>query len=138
MDNNKKTLNSFYKYSAESFQEDESDNNLIYESLGVDKEEYIKSKLNLINKLNLKTKAELNRSKNKELFARAIKKVKQIIDEKVDGATVKLSELLQTQSPQVQYRNLDKLEENDIKELLTDINLIEFIEKLDNIDNDAD
>jgi len=127
----------FNELSSEAFQDDNSDNNDVFKELGVNKDSYLHSKLKFVKKLNIKTKAELNQLKNKQLMEQAIDKVKDIIRNRVESTKEKLSTLINNEYPQFQFRNIDKLEEEDIKEVLNEIDLIEFIEKIEKLDDNA-
>jgi hypothetical protein len=103
-------IDKFFALSNEAF---ESDNESVYNDLGVSKDEYLDSKLKMIKRLKLKSKAQLNRAKNE-----------------------KLEKLILTRSPQFQFRNIEKLEEGDLKELLSDLGIIDIFEDLEKLDND--
>lgn len=70
-------IDKFFELSNEAFM---SDNESVYNDLGVSKEEYLDKKLKMIKRLKLKSKAQLNRAKNESLLEIALKKVQDIIE----------------------------------------------------------
>jgi len=125
-------IDKFFELSTEAF---ESDNESVYSDLGVSKEEYLDKKLKMIKRLKLKSKAQLNKAKNENLLDIALQKVKSIIDSANESVKEELEKLILTRSPQFQFRNIEKLEEEDLKELLSDLGIIDIIEDLENLDN---
>jgi hypothetical protein len=125
-------IDKFFELSTEAF---ESDNESVYSDLGVSKEEYLDKKLKMIKRLKLKSKAQLNKVKNENLLDIALQKVKSIIDSANESVKEELEKLILTRSPQFQFRNIEKLEEEDLKELLSDLGIIDIIEDLENLDN---
>lgn len=126
-------IDKFFELSTEAF---ESDNESVYSDLGVLKEEYLDKKLKMIKRLKLKSKAQLNKAKNENLLDIALQKVQSIIDSANESVKEELEKLILTRSPQFQFRNIEKLEEEDLKELLSDLGIIDIIEYLENLDND--
>ena len=125
-------IDKFFELSTEAF---ESDNESIYSDLGVSKEEYLDKKLKIIKRLKLKSKAQLNKAKNENLLDIALQKVQSIIDSANESVKEELEKLILTRSPQFQFRNIEKLEEGDLKELLSDLGIIDIIEDLEKLDN---
>lgn len=125
-------IDKFFELSTEAF---ESDNESVYSDLGVSKEEYLDKKLKMIKRLKLKSKAQLNKAKNENLLDIALQKVQSIIDSANESVKEELEKLILTRSPQFQFRNIEKLEEEDLKELLSDLGIIDIIEDLEKLDN---
>jgi hypothetical protein len=125
-------IDKFFELSTEAF---ESDNESVYSDLGVSKEEYLDKKLKMIKRLKLKSKAQLNKAKNENLLDIALQKVQSIIDSTNEFVKEELEKLILTRSPQFQFRNIEKLEEEDLKELLSDLGIIDIIEDLEKLDN---
>ena len=125
-------IDKFFELSNEAF---ESDNESVYNDLGVSKEEYLDKKLKMIKRLKLKSKAQLNKAKNENLLEIALKKVQNIIESTNQTVKEELEKLILTRSPQFQFRNIEKLEEEDLKELLSDLGVIDIIEDLEKLDN---
>ena len=127
----------YNKLSSEAFQDESSDNLDIYNDLGIDKEDYLASKLKFVKRLKIKIKAESNRLKNQELLELALLKLKEIIDSRLGSTKEKLEVLISKKYPQFQFRNLEKLDDDDIREALNEIDIIDFIEQIDKLDNAA-
>jgi hypothetical protein len=125
-------IDKFFMLSTEAF---ESDNESVYSDLKVSKEEYLNKKLKMIKRLKLKSKAQLNKTKNENLLEIALQKVQSIIDSANESVKEELERLILTRSPQFQFRNIEKLEEEDLRELLSDLGIIDIIEDLEKLDN---
>lgn len=124
--NNINKINLFFRLSLESC---EDENDFIYEDLGVSKEEFLNNKIKMINKLKLKSIAIINKENNENKFRIAIEKIKKILNSPSDK--LKFEQLILNQSPTFQFRNLEKLDENDMKELLDDVNILNIIDQLE-------
>lgn len=122
-------IDKFFELSNEAF---ESNNESIYDDLGVSKDDYLNSKLNLIKLLKLKSKAQINKLKNDSLLEIALQKVQIILNSTNEDIKAGLEKLILTRSPQFQFRNIEKLDKDDLKELLSDLDVIEIIENLEN------
>lgn len=125
-------IDKFFELSNEAF---ESDNESVYNDLGVSKKEYLDKKIKMIKRLKLKSNAQLNKAKNENLLNIALQKVQSIIDSANESVKEELEKLILTRSPQFQFRNIEKLEEEDLKELLSDLGIIDIIEDLEKLDN---
>jgi len=132
MNNKADKIDKFFELSNEAF---ESDNESVYEDLGVSKEDYLNNKLKMIKRLKLKSQSQLNKAKNDNMLEKALQKIKSVIDSKNDAIKQSLEELILARSPQFQFRNIEKLDESDLKELFSDLNVIDIIENLEKIDN---
>lgn len=125
-------VDTFFELSYEAFA---SDDDLVYSDLGVSKEEYLDSKLKLIKRLKLSANARINKAKNEHKLELAVLKVRSILKSGNESEMIGFKQLILSRSPQFQFRNIDKLDENDMKELLNDLDIIDVIEGLDNKDN---
>ncbi len=125
-------IDNFFELSIEAF---ESDNESVYNNLGVSKEDYLNDKLKMIKQLKLKSKVQINKAKNEKMLEMALQKVQNIVKSANDSIKESLESLILTRSPQFQFRNIEKLDAADLKELLGDIDLIEIIEELEKLDN---
>ncbi len=125
-------IDKFFELSNEAF---ESDNESVYEDLGVSKEDYLNNKLKMIKRLKLKSQSQLNKAKNDNMLEKALQKIKSVIDSKNEAIKQSLEELILARSPQFQFRNIEKLDESDLKELFSDLNVIDIIENLEKLDN---
>ena len=125
-------IDKFFELSSEAF---ESDNESVYEDLGVSKEDYLNEKLKMVKRLKLKSKAQLNKAKNETLLEIALQKVQKIIESANESLKEELEKLILTRSPQFQFRNIEKLDNDDLKELLSDLDIINIIEDIENSNN---
>jgi replication-associated recombination protein RarA len=89
----------------------------------------------MIKRLKLKSIAQFNKTKNEYLLNIALQKVQGIIDSTNESLKEELERLILTRSPQFQFRNIEKLEEQDLRELLSDLGIIDIIEDLEKLDN---
>jgi hypothetical protein len=122
----------FFELSNEAF---ESNNESVYEDLGVSKEDYLNAKLKMIKRLKLKSQAQMNKAKNDNMLEIALKKIKNIFDSGNMAVKHNLEKLIIARSPQFQFRNIEKLDESDLKELFNDLNVIDIIENLEKLDD---
>ncbi len=132
MNNKADKIDKFFELSNEAF---ESDNESVYEDLGVSKEDYLNNRLKMIKRLKLKSQSQLNKAKNDTMLEKALQKIKSVIDSKNEAIKQSLEELILVRSPQFQFRNIEKLDESDLKELFSDLNVIDIIENLEKLDN---
>jgi len=132
MNNKADKIDKFFELSNEAF---ESDNESVYKDLGVSKEDYLNNRLKMIRRLKLKSQSQLNKAKNDTMLEKALQKIKSVIDSKNEAIKQSLEELILVRSPQFQFRNIEKLDESDLKELFSDLNVIDIIENLEKLDN---
>lgn len=83
-------------------------------------------------KIQFMAKALVNKKQDATLLEKAFNKVKKLIAENTNQTSEALKNLLQTKTPSVQYRKLENWTDDEIKDVLADIDLIEFMEDLDN------
>jgi hypothetical protein len=126
-------INKFIDFSIEAFRYEDNE---FYTELGVSKDIYLNDKLKMIKQLKLKSIAQTNKAKNENMLELAIQKMKNIVVSANENIKEELSQLIHSRSPQFQFRNVEKLDENDLKELLSDLNIIEIIEDLEKLNND--
>ncbi len=82
-------------------------------------------------KIQFMAKALVQKKQDESLIEKAFNKVKTIIAENANQTTDALKNLLQTKTPSVQYRKLENWTDDEIRDVLADIDLIEFMEELD-------
>lgn len=87
-------------------------------------EKYSKKELFLINGL-------INETNNDNLLERASLYLGEAISKNLDRPISYLKNLILTNKLKVQYRNLDNLTHENIKEIIKDQNLLEILEELD-------
>lgn len=79
-------------------------------------------------------KGMINKQKDSNLLERASLMLQKAIEENLDKPVSYLKSLIQNNQFQVQYRNLENLTIDEIKEIIKDQNLLELLEKLENED----
>ena len=79
-------------------------------------------------------KGMINKQKDLNLLERASLMLQKAIEENIDKPVSYLKSLIQNNQFQVQYRNLENLTIDEIKEIIKDQNLLELLEKLENED----
>lgn len=134
MNNDRKSLiNRFADLSVEAFKDDPGE---FYEIAGIERVSYMKARMNHIKKLNLKTMASQQKTANENLKANA----KQLIQMIKSGNSEEKSKLKQklnkmNVSPAL-FHNVEKLNEQDVEDLLNDKDLLEIVEKLEETENE--
>ena len=79
-------------------------------------------------------KGKLNYAKDQNLLKNAVEQLKAALDQNLDKPIAYLRNLISENQLAVQYRNLDKLGIEEIRDLIKDQNLIEIMELLDDED----
>lgn len=105
-------------------------NNLV--DYGVDLDENSDRQNKLVKQLKFKLRASINEEKDSELLKKAIEYFQDAILKGLDKPVAYLNELIKENRVVVQYKNLEKLSTDEIKEIIKDQNLIEIIELLEN------
>lgn len=83
-------------------------------------------------KIQFMAKAMANKKQDVKLLEKALNRVKQVIAANVNQTTDSLKALLHAKTPSVQYRKLENWTDDEIREVLTDVDLVTFLEDLDN------
>lgn len=112
-----------------------SDINLIRKSLSeegvdVDKESIKISKL--IKRLKFTKSATISKKNNQALLERIIGKFQDALNKNIDKPIATLMKLVESKEMAVQFRNLDKLTPDEIKEIIKGKNLVDLMDELDN------
>lgn len=85
-----------------------------------------------LKKIKFMAKANYNKEHDKSLIEKAMVRVKKAITENVNQTTASLMAYLQTKTPALQYRKLENWTDDEIRDVLIDVDLIEFLEKFEN------
>ena len=85
----------------------------------------------LIRKIEFKLTAIRNRQRDESLLEKAFEQLKVFIDKNKELVEEELRNLLHETAPSYQFRNLAKLDDEGIRELLTEIDLVKLLEELD-------
>jgi hypothetical protein len=95
---------------------------------GYDPQKVEKRGLNNIKKLMFQQTVAINKDKLLELYSKALLMVQ------VATADTKqaIFSLLKQKSPSFQFRNLENLDEENLRQILTETEILDFIEKLEN------
>ncbi|KNB60952.1 hypothetical protein [Chryseobacterium sp. Hurlbut01] len=104
------------------------------ESLGYNIEEINAFSQKLYKRQSFLLKGLINKQKDINLLEKASLMIQKAIEEKIDKPINYLKSLIQNNQFQVQYRNLENLTTDEIKEIIKDQNLLELLEKLENED----
>lgn len=86
-------------------------------------------------KIKFLAKAKLNQQNDENLLERAIKKLENAFRDKKDKPIAFLRQHIEQRGLAFQFRNLDKLDVEDIREILNELDLVTFMEDLENQEN---
>ncbi|MDR6158164.1 hypothetical protein QF023_001680 [Chryseobacterium sp. SLBN-27] len=104
------------------------------ESLGYNIEEINAFSEKLYKRQSFLLKGLINKQKDANLLEKASLMIQKALEDKIDKPINYLKNLIQNNKFQVQYRNLENLTVDEIKEIIKDQNLLELLEKLENED----
>jgi hypothetical protein len=99
-------------------------------NLPIDELEIFDNSLNLkhIKFQSFQAKSEVNRERNRINLKETSSKIKSKVENLLNLPIEKLQEMLLTRSPNMQFRNLDKLDKNEIIKILGDYMLLDDLE----------
>ncbi len=98
---------------------------------GVDVEEEQELADQYMRKIRFMVKAISNKMQDQSLLERALDRVKEVIKENAQKTAETLIPLLQSRTPSVQYRKLEKWTDDEIRDVLADVDLLRLMEELD-------
>ena len=101
---------------------------------GYDLEKGALNRMKIAKKNAFKITAIHNKQKDESLLEKAYEKLQSFIVKNRELAKNELKNLLQRTAPAYQFRNLEKLDDESIRELLTEVDLVKFLEELDKED----
>lgn len=101
---------------------------------GFDVEAGMLRRKKLAKKFEFKLRAIHNKQKDESLLEKAYEKIQVFIAKNKELAGNELKTLLQRVAPAYQFRNLEILDDEGIRELLTEVDLVKLIEELDKED----
>ncbi|MFA5297657.1 MAG: hypothetical protein WC389_05550 [Lutibacter sp.] len=99
---------------------------------GVNLDENSARQEKLIKQLKFKLKASINKEKYENLLDKAVNFYEIALNKGLDKPVVFFKQLINQNQVTFQYKNLDKLSTEEIKEIIKDQNLVEIIEMLEN------
>ena len=112
-----------------------SDIELIKKSLeeeGVDITKESKEISNFLKRLKFTQSAMATQDSNQALIDRIVEKFQDAINKNIEKPIATLINLVETKQMSVQFRNLDKLTPDEIKEIIKGKNLVDLMDELDN------
>lgn len=112
-----------------------SDIELIKKSLeeeGVDVAKESAEISNLLKRLKFTQNAIVTQENHQALLDRIVEKFQDAINRNIEKPIATLINLVETKQMSVQFRNLDKLTPEEIKEIIKDKNLVDLMDELDN------
>ena len=98
---------------------------------GVDVNKYVTSGIKEIRKSTFLRKAQVNMERDESLMEKALVLLKQKIEENLSLTGDMLVGLLRQKAPNVQFRSLDKLDDEEIREILSNVDLAKLMEELE-------
>ncbi len=104
------------------------------ESLGYNIEEINTFSNKMYKRQSFILKGLIKKQKDISLLEKVSLKIHQAIDENIEKPISYLKNLIQNNKFQVQYRNLESLTIDEIKDIIKDQNLLELLEELENED----
>lgn len=112
---------------ADSVSLNEESANQYLQSEKVDVNFYVNKGLKEITKKEFLRQAELTLEKHQALIEKALKKIKNAIPETITN----IESAIRMKHPAFQFRNLQELDEFQLREILEDVDLINTIEEID-------
>lgn len=98
---------------------------------GIDVNKYVASGIKEIRKSAFLRKAHANKERDENLMEKALVLLKQKIEENISLTGDMLIGLLRQKAPNVQFRSLDKLDDEEIREILANVDLAKLMEELE-------
>jgi len=96
---------------------------------GINPDELIKEGMSEIKKSLFLKQAKQYKQEGESLLEKAVHKLKDFINENKDKSKDVLLKLMNEKAPSVQFRNMDRLDDDDIREILADVDLVKFLEE---------
>jgi hypothetical protein len=97
---------------------------------GIDPDEELKFASQYMKKIQFMAKGISNKQKDQQLLELALFRIKEVINENSQKATDVLINLLHSKTPSFHYRKLENWSDDEIRDVLTDIDLVKLIEEL--------
>lgn len=133
MNSNNNTFNKFSDLSIEAFRSDQNTEMLFHND--INSQDFIDKRIEKIKRLNLKAKAQLGKIRNETILYSAKQKFIELYNIQKTNIKENIINLLHSKNPQFQFRNIDKLESEDLQQLFDDIELLKIIDNIENIDD---
>lgn len=131
---NKTLIDQFIDLSMEAFENHDDE---FFEITGIDKKTYLADGLHHIKQLKLKSISIQNKNKNEKMLATAKSLIQQILKSDEERKILKVGQILGANNMQTAfYHNLEKLNGQELEDLLQDKNLLNIIESLNKIEDE--
>jgi len=135
----KKTKNKGYKLLLHDYAEAVSLNRDIATDFlseeGIDVDKYVSQGVKSIRKAQFLRTAQINQKKDESLMEKALLLLKESIERNRSKSSEVLISLLRRTAPNVQFRSLEKLDDDEIREILNDVDLAKLMEDLEKVDD---
>lgn len=133
MNSNNNTFNKFSDLSIEAFKSDQNTEMLFHND--INSQDFIDKRIEKIKRLNLKAKAQLGKIRNETILYSAKQKFIELYNIQKTNIKENIINILHSKNPQFQFRNIDKLESEDLQQLFDDIELLKIIDNIENTDD---
>lgn len=133
MNSNNNKFNKFSDLSIEAFKSDQNTEMLFHND--INSQDFIDKRIEKIKRLNLKAKAQLGKIRNETILYSAKQKFIELYNIQKTNIKENIINLLHSKNPQFQFRNIDKLESEDLQQLFDDIELLKIIDNIENTDD---
>ena len=101
----------------------------------INSQDFIDKRIEKIKRLNLKAKAQLGKIRNETILYSAKQKFIELYNIQKTNIKENIINILHSKNPQFQFRNIDKLESEDLQQLFDDIELLKIIDNIENTDD---
>lgn len=125
-------LDRFVEMSMEAYSGDDS----FYDEAGINKEAYLEEMMQKIRRLNMKTLAALQQSKNEKMMEEGTRRLEHFIRHGSDEEKQLLQGQLPSRMAGVLYRNVNEISADDLREIVNEMDLLDMMDKLDQIKED--
>lgn len=103
----------------------------ILSDAGMNPDEEIEEGLKTIKRLQFLAKAMMNQKNDELLIEMALTRLKAFIEENLEKSSEVLISLLRQKAPSAQFRSLDKLGDDEIREILSEVDLAKLMEEIE-------
>jgi hypothetical protein len=131
MTKKRKTLGlaNMHKELSEAVSSSAEESMLYLQEQGIDYKSVVSSGVQEINKYLILKRAKENKLKKEASLEKAIHLVREYINQHKNQSKDVLIALLNQKAPAFQFRNLEKITDDDIKDILMDVDLLKFLEE---------
>jgi hypothetical protein len=104
------------------------------EQMGINVDEESAYGLSVVNKTHFMAKAQLNKTRDASLISQLQSKIKESIEKNATLAGQILQNTLLSRKASVQFRNIEEWSEQEMREVLSDLDITKLMEDLDKIE----